>query len=147
MEVKINREIRNYTESIFFGLSLRQFICSILACGTAVGIYFLASGHVHKEIVSWLCILGALPFAGLGFFKYNGMPLEDFLVAFIKSEILTPRKLKFESENIYYEAMKENIENKMKEDLRKNDKIVKKSKQTRKGQLENSEECTTKHIS
>ena len=28
MEVKINREIRNYTESMFFGLSLRQFIFS-----------------------------------------------------------------------------------------------------------------------
>lgn len=25
MEVKINREIRAYTESLFFGLSLRQF--------------------------------------------------------------------------------------------------------------------------
>ena len=31
MEVKINREIRNYTESMFFGLSLRQFIFSVLA--------------------------------------------------------------------------------------------------------------------
>lgn len=26
MEVKINREIRNYTEAMFFGLSMRQFI-------------------------------------------------------------------------------------------------------------------------
>ena len=26
MEVKVNREIRDYTESMFFGLSLRQFI-------------------------------------------------------------------------------------------------------------------------
>ena len=26
MEVKINREIRNYTESMFFGLSMRQFV-------------------------------------------------------------------------------------------------------------------------
>ena len=42
MEVKINREIRNYTESMFFGLSLRQFIFSVLACGVAVGLYFLA---------------------------------------------------------------------------------------------------------
>ncbi len=25
MEVKINREIRQYTESMFFGLSMRQF--------------------------------------------------------------------------------------------------------------------------
>lgn len=33
MEVKINREIRNYTESMFFGLSLRQFVflCWLLA--------------------------------------------------------------------------------------------------------------------
>ena len=37
MEVKINKEIRNYTESMFFGLSLRQFIFSVLACGVAVG--------------------------------------------------------------------------------------------------------------
>ncbi|MDE6902800.1 MAG: PrgI family protein, partial [Lachnospiraceae bacterium] len=28
MEVKINKEIRNYTESMFFGLSMRQFIFS-----------------------------------------------------------------------------------------------------------------------
>ena len=28
MEVKINREIRNYTESILFGLSLRPFFFS-----------------------------------------------------------------------------------------------------------------------
>ena len=33
MEVKINKEIRDYTESVYFGLSLRQFIFSILACG------------------------------------------------------------------------------------------------------------------
>lgn len=35
MEVKINREIRNYTESMFFGLSMRQFIFSVLACSVA----------------------------------------------------------------------------------------------------------------
>ena len=29
MEVRINREIREYTESMFFGLNLRQFICSM----------------------------------------------------------------------------------------------------------------------
>ena len=32
MEVKINREIRQYTESIFFVLSMRQFIFYIFAC-------------------------------------------------------------------------------------------------------------------
>ena len=49
MEVKINKEIRNYTESMFFGLSLRQFIFSVLACGMEVGLYFLLSGLSGME--------------------------------------------------------------------------------------------------
>ena len=39
MEIKINKEIRNYKETLFFGLSLRQFICSLLAVGVAVALY------------------------------------------------------------------------------------------------------------
>ena len=46
MEVKINREIRNYTESMFFGLSMRQFIFSALAILVAVGLYFLLNPSV-----------------------------------------------------------------------------------------------------
>ena len=49
MEVKINREIRNYTEAMFFGLSLRQFIFSACACVVAVGIYFLLKPYVGTE--------------------------------------------------------------------------------------------------
>ena len=46
MEVKINREIRNYTEAMFFGLSMRQFIFSACACVVAVGLYFLLKPYV-----------------------------------------------------------------------------------------------------
>ena len=46
MEVKINREIRNYTESMFFGLTMRQFVFSLLAIGVAVGLYFLLRTYV-----------------------------------------------------------------------------------------------------
>lgn len=61
MEVKINKEIRNYTESMFFGLSMRQFIFSVLACGVAVGLYFLLRPQFGTETLSWMCILGASP--------------------------------------------------------------------------------------
>ena len=45
MEIKINKEIRAYRETLFFGLSVRQFICSVLAVGVAVALYFrLGSG-------------------------------------------------------------------------------------------------------
>ncbi len=110
MEVKINREIREYTESIFFGLSLRQFIFSICACVVAVILYFLLKPYCGIETLSWVCILGAAPFAALGFIKYNGMTAEKFVAAWIKSMILTPKRLTFKPINLYYEDLK-NIEN------------------------------------
>ena len=110
MEVKINKEIRNYTESMFFGLSLRQFIFSVLACGVAVGLYFLLRPRFGTETLSWVCILGAFSFAAMGFIKYNGMTAEQFVWAWIKSEFLMPKKLMFLPDNLYYETMKPTIE-------------------------------------
>ena len=40
MEVRINKEVRDYQESVFFGLSLRQLIFALLAVAVAVGVYF-----------------------------------------------------------------------------------------------------------
>lgn len=121
MEVKINREIRNYTEAMFFGLSLRQFIFSALACVVAVGLYFLLKPHVGAETVSWVCILGAAPFAAIGFVKYNGMTAEKFILAWIKSECIMPKKLTFRPTNTYYELMKPSVEKKQKEAMKAND--------------------------
>lgn len=118
MEVKINREIRNYTESMFFGLSMRQFICSICACGVAIGIYFLGRTYLGTEVVSWLCVLAASPFAALGFVKYNGMTAEKVICAWFKSEFLIPKRLLFRNTNIYYEVMRPYIEKKHKEALK-----------------------------
>ena len=106
MEVKINREIRNYTESMFFGLSMRQFIFSILAMGGAVVLYFVLRPYVGTETVSWMCILGAAPFAAMGFITYHGMTAEQFLWAWLRSEFVEPRFLRSEPvNNIFYEAM------------------------------------------
>lgn len=110
MEVKINREIRNYTESMFFGLSMRQFVFSVLAILVAVGLYLLLKPHFGTETVSWMCILGAAPFAALGFITYHGMTAEQFLWAWLRSELLEPKELRFESSNLYYEALKDKLE-------------------------------------
>jgi hypothetical protein len=121
MEVKINREIRDYTESMFFGLSLRQFLFSILAVAVAVGIYFGLRNSLGTDTVSWMCILGAFPFAALGFIKYHGMTAERFIWAYIKSEFLMPKQLSFHARNIYYEAMKPFIADKEKEEYKRHD--------------------------
>lgn len=105
MEIKINKEIRNYKETLFFGLSLRQFICSVLAVGVAVALYFALRNVLDRETVSWLCIVGAAPVAVAGFFKYNGMTLEKFVWAFIKSEFLMAGNRVWKSENYYLTAI------------------------------------------
>lgn len=109
MEIKMNKEIRDYQESMFMGLNLRQCICSVLAILSAVGIYFGLEDVVGEQFTGWLCVLGAAPFAFCGFFRYHGMNAEQFLWAYIKSEFLYPKKLIFQSEDLYYSCMKDLI--------------------------------------
>lgn len=99
LEVKINKEVREYEESLFFGLSLRQFVFALLAILVAVAVYFLLR-NVSAD-VGWICVMAAFPFALGGFFRYNGMNLEQFLCAFLKSAVLCPKRLVFKSDNYY----------------------------------------------
>ena len=105
IEVRINKEVRDYQESVFFGLSLRQLIFALLAVLVAVGVYFGLRNIVGAGDVGWMCILAAFPFAMGGFFTYNGMTFEKFLLALIRSELLYPRKLVFRTENLYAKAL------------------------------------------
>lgn len=132
MEIRINKEIKNYHESLFFGLSVRQFICSALAVGAALGIYFGLGKALDKETVSWLCIACAAPIAAAGFFKYNGMNLEEFVKAFIFSEFLCAGVRKFESENHLYNLCREGL----------NDVAVRKKNARKKTKAEDSKDGT-----
>ena len=115
MEIKINKEIKDYTESIFFGLSLRQFVFSVIALVVAVGLYFLLRPYFGIETLSWVCILGAAPFAALGFINYHGMNAEQLLWAWFKSEVLEPKRIVYKPTTLYYETLKDNIAKREKE--------------------------------
>ena len=115
MEIKINREIRDYHESMFMGLSLRQSLFSVLAIASAVGLYFWLNPILGTEVVSWICVLGAAPFAVLGFVSYHGMPAEKFIWIWFRSEILEPKQFCFWPNNLYYEMMKDTISKNEKE--------------------------------
>ena len=56
---------------------------------------------MNTETVSWICVLGAAPFAALGFVTYHGMTAEQFLWAWLRSELIEPKELRFESVNTY----------------------------------------------
>ena len=121
MDIQINKEFRDYSEKIYFGLNMRQLIFSALAVGVSVGSYFLLKPYLSMETLSWLCIILAAPFAALGFVTYNGMTAEQFVWAFIKSEILTPKRLVFKAENDLCRQSKEIIKQKEKEIYKTNE--------------------------
>lgn len=107
MEVKVPRDILKYEEKLFFGLTLRQFLFSLLAVGVAVGVYFLLNPLIGLEMTSWVCILAAIPFALLGFVSYNGMTADQFAKTWIRSEILFPKVLIYRGSNLYMDVMEQ----------------------------------------
>ena len=115
MEININKDIREYTEGVFFGLNIRQLICSGCAIATAVAIYFSMREKISQDAITYLCIAAALPFAAVGFIKYNGMPMEKIFVAWFKDCFLCPRRLNAKANNIYKEALKDYFDAKEKE--------------------------------
>lgn len=77
----------------------------MLAVAVAVGTYFGLRNILGTGEIGWVCVLCAFPFALGGFFQYNGMTLERFLLAYIRTEFLYPHRLVFQSDNLYAKLM------------------------------------------
>ena len=146
-EIELNKEVLDYKESIFFGLSLRQFVCASLAVMIAVIVWFGTRDILAKEIRSWLCLILACPFAVAGFFKFNTLTLEQFLWQMIKTCLIyrgrrvykSVNSDRLENDKILKERSKDCRwqEKKLRKMVRKNEKLKKKaqkqSQKTKKG--------------
>ncbi len=115
MEIKVNEDLNNIHESVFFGLSLRQTVCSFLAIICAVGLYFVLSPILGAELVSWFCVIGTVPFACMGFLNYNKMTAEKLFWVWFRFQVLEPKRLLFKPTNLYYEMMKDDFAKREKE--------------------------------
>lgn len=105
MEIKINKEIREYKENIVLGLNVRQFIFSVGGIACSAGSYFLLKDIIGKELVSWVCIATSVPMAAFGFFNSNGLSLEKFLLAIVTTEWILPSKRIFETPQMRKERL------------------------------------------
>lgn len=107
--VRIPEEIRKYKEKIMFGLNARQLIATLLALFICVPLYFFGRNYLSDDILSWIIILIAVPLLAIGFFRFNGMPMEKFVLAFVKFELLFPVKRKYKIENAFRQWQNEAI--------------------------------------
>ncbi len=69
----------------------------------------LASPKLGIEITNWICIIGAFPFAALGFITYQGMNAEQFIIKLWHSFLFPKTMLYNEPFNVYYELIKDSI--------------------------------------
>lgn len=111
MEVRINKDVREFHENILLGLSLRQTLFSIVGCLSACGNFLIFNEKIGSEITSWLCILGSLPFIIIGFFKFQGLNFEKFICCFFKSIILKNRKLTLRETLKIRRRLRKNVKN------------------------------------
>ena len=102
IEIRIPKEIKNYREKLFFGLTLRQCICAGVALLICVPLYIFGNKIMPQEIVSWLVILIAAPLMLAGFFRYNDMMFEQFAVEMYYQNF-TPQKRVYSYEPIFME--------------------------------------------
>ncbi len=91
IEIRIPKEIKNYREKLFFGLTLRQCLCAGAALLICVPLYIFGNKILPQEAVSWVVIFVAVPLMMMGFFKYNDMMFEQFAVEFMFHNF-TPQK-------------------------------------------------------
>ena len=88
--------------------------------------YFSLRSSLGTETVSWVCILGAAPFAAMGFVSYHGMTAERLFWAVLKSEVLEPKTLTFVPENAYFEALRGTLEAGYRKEYKNHVKVNKK---------------------
>ena len=106
---------------MFSGCPCGSSFFSALAVAVAVGLYFPAKALRRDRN----CVLGVRPgrgpFAALGFFTYHGMTAEQFIWAWLRSEVLEPRELRFEASTLYYDLLKPSIDKWEKEEYKRHD--------------------------
>jgi hypothetical protein len=106
-DVKINSDFQTYKESIFFGLSMRQFVCSALAVLCAAAANIPMRVILGKDLAGFIAFVTAIPLALAGFWNYNGMPFEKLAIAFIRQTMLAGFPRLYKTRNYLYEALRD----------------------------------------
>ena len=125
MEVKIPKEIRKYTESIFMGMNLKQCIICGIAIALAVPIFIILRPKIGLEPASWICLIIVAPIGATAFVKINNLPLLEYVIAFIKW-YLTSKHLVYQQKNAYMEAIKQMRADTPKTNIKRKKKHLKK---------------------
>lgn len=129
IEIRIPKEIRTYKEKLFFGLNLRQLICTLIAIVINVPLYWYGRNVVGSDAASWIVIFVSMPLFLIGYFNYNGMTFEQFIKTVIQQELIYPQKRKYITLNMF--EVLSNVKEKGENDRAKLSKQKKRKKESK----------------
>ena len=101
MDIKVNKEIRQYKEKIYFNLTLRQLVCTVLGLAIAVPTYFWGKDYIGEDAAAWIIIIFVMPIFAIGYLNINNMTFEKLLIQILKFELVNPKKRIYKTESIY----------------------------------------------
>ena len=113
IEIKIPKEITEYKEKFLFGLTVRQFVSIAAALAICVPLYIFGKDYIGEDLASWLVILIAVPVFAFGFFRYDGMPFEQFILILFRQKWQEPQKRKYEELPVFWYCREEIINNEL----------------------------------
>lgn len=125
IEVKVPKEIREYKEKFWAGLTVRQLISCAIALIIIVPLYFFGNKVMNEELVGWFCMFLGVFIGAFGFYNHNGMNFENFVVAILKA-FFTPNKSIYSRKTLVDKMLEREILE-LQEEI-KNAKIIKKKK-------------------
>lgn len=110
MEIKLNKDLQEMESRTFFGLTIRQALCSLVGLGCGAGLYyFLNKKGISSDIAAFACLGIVAPFGALGFYKYHGLSFEKLVCVWIRQFFLCPKILVSRLENDFYQRDKAKI--------------------------------------
>lgn len=107
IEREILKDIRQYEMKIVGAFTLRNLVCFILTCVTAIPTFFILR---HFNIIIDFCLFASMitggPFLLCGWWKPYGVPFEKFALNYIQTLVMCPSFRKYKTNNYYEELFK-----------------------------------------
>jgi len=104
IEIRIPKEIREYQEKIFLGLSVRQVV-AVAAMGLInIPLFFAINSFAGMQVAGF-CIMPVAAIIGVfGFWRPSGMYFEEYAKMMITNNFILPANRRYETENFFQEV-------------------------------------------
>ncbi len=116
LTVQMTDDIRKYETKAIGPFTMRQAICLSLGVLFSLPVGILVDTTIDNKILIMSIIVA--PFLASGYIKVDGMRFEILIIRYIYRSVLTPRKRKYKTQNVFREEIARIEEEEYKESLK-----------------------------